>query len=291
MAEYLIGCGQITWRDLPEEEILADIARAGYDGAPPKLKPDVSADVVVKRYKEHGLRPAPPYFGASFWKREEEQTILGKARDIATFTRNIGCTELYVAAGGGGVQAPSGASRREVAGHVSADDTMSEAEFDQFARVLSEFSRITLEEGVRSCFHNHVGTVIETADELARLFARVDLDAVFLGLDTGHLAWAGDDVVAVCRQYADRIRTLHLKDIDEHVRRQGVEAKWDYDTFVHHGIFAELGEGSVDFPGILSILNDMDFEGWLIVETDVTQKPTALESATISREYLRSIGL
>ena len=29
----------------------------------------------------------------------------------------------------------------------------------------------------------------------------------------------------------------------------------------------------------------------MIVETDVTQRPTALESAQISREYLRSLGV
>jgi inosose dehydratase len=291
MTKYLIGCGQITWRGEPEDEILTDIARAGYDGAPPKLKPDAQASDVIRRYEQHGLRPAPPYFGASFWKAEEEASILGRARDAAKFTRDIGCTELYVAAGGGGYQAPSGASRAKVAGNVSADDAMSGEEFDQFARVLSELGRITLEEGVRSCFHNHVGTVIETAEELDQLFACVDSDAVFLGLDTGHLAWAGTDTVAVCRRYADRIKTLHLKDIDDRVRLQGVEATWDYETFTKHGIFAELGEGSVDFPEIISILNDAGFEGWLIVETDVTQKPTALESATISREYLRGIGL
>ena len=32
------------------------------------------------------------------------------------------------------------------------------------------------------------------------------------------------------------------------------------------------------------------FDGWLIVETDVTQQPTAYESARISREYLNTLG-
>lgn len=291
MAETLIGCGQITWKNVPDDEILADVALAGYDGVPPRLNLDVPASEVIERYDQRGLRPAPPYFGASFWKPAEEQTILDKARGIAQFVRELGCTELYVAGGGGGFQAPSGVTRSEVAGHVSADDAMPDAEFDQFARVLTEFGRMTLDEGVRSCFHNHVGTVIETADELDRLLSRVDPDVVFLGLDTGHLAWAGEDVVAVCRQYADRIKTLHLKDIDEDVRRRGVAEGWDYGTFTRHGIFAELGEGSVAFPSLISVLDDAGFAGWLIVETDVTQKPTALESATISREYLRTIGL
>ena len=144
---------------------------------------------------------------------------------------------------------------------------------------------------VSTCFHNHVGTVIETADELDPLLARADEAAVFLGLDTGHLAWAGADAAAICRQYTGRITTLHLKDVDDAVRREGAAAGWDYGTFTSRGIFAELGEGSVDFPAILADLEARDFDGWLIVETDVTQKPTALESATISRDYLRGFGL
>ena len=66
---------------------------------------------------------------------------------------------------------------------------------------------------------------------------------------------------------------------------------WNYGTFTDNGIFAELGEGSVDFPAIFATLRDAGFAGWAIAETDVTQKPTALESATISRAYLRGMGL
>ena len=291
MATYRIGCGQITWRDVPDEQVLAEIAQAGYEGAPPKLTPDIPATAVIARLEAHGLKPAPPYFGAPFWEPDEERGILDQAPAIARWARQLGCTELYVAAGGGGPQAPSGKNRRAVAGHVGPEDAMTEQELDQFARVLSEFAHLTHREGVTTCFHNHVGTVIETADELDGLLARADDEVVYLGLDTGHLAWAGADPVEVCRRYADRIRTLHLKDEDESVRQLGVAEQWNYDTFVRNGIFAELGEGNVDFPGILAVLESVDFEGWLIVETDVTQKPTALESATISRDYLRTLGL
>lgn len=291
MAKYQIGCGQITWKNVPENEILSDIAEAGYAGTPPKLNLETPPGDIIERFGRHGLKPAPPYFGAGFWKPEDEQTILGKAADIARFTKSVGCTELYVAAGGGGSQSPSGASRREIAGHVSAEDAMSDADFDQFARVLNEFARVTLDEGVHSCFHNHVGTVIETAGELDSLLSRTDDTTVLLGLDTGHLAWAGANPVEVCSKYADRIKTLHLKDINERVRKQGADAKWDYETFTSHGIFTELGEGSVNFPAIVAILDGVDFDGWLIVETDITQKLTALESATVSRQYLRTLGL
>jgi inosose dehydratase len=75
------------------------------------------------------------------------------------------------------------------------------------------------------------------------------------------------------------------------VRARGVAESWDYDGFSRHGIFAELGEGCVDLPGMVQVLQEAGFAGWLIVETDVTQKATPLESAIISRKYLRALGL
>lgn len=283
-----IGCGLITWRGEPEDEALADVVQAGYAGAPPRLRASDEVQDVLDLLGKHHLKPAPPYFGAPFWLAEAQDEIVETARDVARFARGLGCTELYVAAGGD-YTASNGKTRRQVAGHVSQDDAMSDAEFQQFATTLNAFAKVTAEEGVAACFHNHVGTVIETEDELERLLALTSPD-VWLGLDTGHLQWGGADAVAVCRKHFDRIKTLHLKDIDEQVRQEGVKAGWDYGAFVDHGIFAELGEGIVDFPALKSLLDDNGFSGWLIVETDVTQKPSALESATISRNYLKTLG-
>jgi len=79
--------------------------------------------------------------------------------------------------------------------------------------------------------------------------------------------------------------------VNNDVRRQGVSAGWSYGQFTEAGVFAELGEGMVDFPVILTALANTGFDGWLIVETDVTMKPSPLESATISRHYLTTLGL
>ena len=292
MEGVLVGCGQITWkRGTPREQVLTEIAQAGYDGAPAGPRPGRSAEETVELYAQYGLKPAPAYLGADFWKADQRDEILERARKLASFMRQVGCTELYVAAGGFDYTTVSGQTRSQLAGHVGSEDAISDAEYEQFARVLNEVGKITLEEGVRSCFHNHVGSVIETGEEIDRLFSLVDRDLVFQGPDIGHLAWGGVDVVQFCRDYAKSIKTMHLKDINPVVLKKGQEEKWDYQTFSEEGIFAELGEGFVDFPTVFDILRDAGFQGWIIVETDVTQKPTALESAIISRNYLKSIGV
>jgi inosose dehydratase len=287
----LIGCGQLTWTNVDSDQVMREIRDAGYDGAPGPLTLDRPAHEVVEWFAGFGLQPAPPYFAARFWDVADEADILAAARPVARYVRDLGCEDLYVAASGMEHPAPSGRTRRYAAGKVRPEDGMTGDELAQFAKALGAFAEATRAEGVASCFHNHVGTVVETAAELDRLLDSVDTDALWLGLDTGHSAWAGDNAVDVCARFRDRIRTLHLKDVDDAVRRRGVEAGWIYGQFTEAGVFAELGEGMVDFPAILTPLFDAGFDNWLIVETDVTMKPSAFESARISREYLASLGL
>jgi inosose dehydratase len=280
-----IACGQITWRGsgLPEDRVLAEIARAGYAGAPAG-RAERPARATLDLYARFGLAPAPGYLGAAYWEEAQAGAILHEATALARTMRELGCTELYVAAS----LTPE---RRLVAGRVRPQDGLSDAGYRRFAATLNRVGAATLAEGVRICFHNHVGSFIETRAEIDRLFALVDRELVFQGPDLGHLAWAGDDVVQFCRDYAGSIKTLHIKDIDPAVRAAGVAQGWDYQTCSDRGIFTELGTGMVDFPAVFAALAGTDFRGWVVVETDVTQRPTALESATISRDYLKGIGV
>ncbi len=261
------------------------IAEADYAGAPGDARSaDRSAQEILDLYARFGLRPAPGYLGGQFWVRDQADALVQAAADKARLMRELGCTELYVSAN----LTPE---RRAVSGHVGPGDILDDAGFAQFAATLNRVGEATLREGVRTCYHNHVGSFIETREEIDRLFALVDRSLVFQGPDTGHLAWAGADVVQFCRDYADSIKTIHIKDIDPRVLAEGVAAGWDYATFSERGIFCEIGEGLVDFPAIFAILEQAGFSGWVLTETDVTQKPSALESATISRNNLRRWGI
>lgn len=203
---------------------------------------------------------------------------------MAVASRELGLTELYVAS-------TFPAERWALAARITRENATSTEELKELGDLLSELGRVTLNEGINLCFHNHVGSTVETRDEIDRLFAQVDRGVLFQGADIGHLAWAGDDTVQFTKDYADSIKTLHLKDINPRVRAEGIVQNWDYWTFNRSGIFAELGEGMVDFPSLFDVLKSAGFKGWIVVETDVTTKATPLDSATISRKYLRTIGV
>src|SRR5438034_6353244 len=177
MRDILVGCGQITWirftsngpeRLASEEQVLSEIAQAGYDGAPASPERDRSAQETIELYSRYGLRPAPGYIGTAFWNKERRDEILERVRRHASFSRAVGCTELYVAPGGFDYVTRSGQPRNKLAGHVRPEDSLTDEEFQIFAETLNLVGAITLAEGVRSCFHNHVATVIETGKEFAR---------------------------------------------------------------------------------------------------------------------------
>jgi inosose dehydratase len=300
VAKIQIGCGQITWVRFgpngaewlaPEDDVLGQIAKAGYAGAPCGPEDNRSDAQTLAMYKRHGLIPAPAYYGTAFWEKSRRAEFVEKAKRYASFAAAAGCDTLYVAPGGFDYKTSRGLTRAQTAGHVTAADALTDEQYNVFAENLNAVGAATLAHGVSIAFHNHVGTVIETRAETDRLLALTDPKLVFLGPDTGHMQWAGDDAVEFIRDYAHRIKTVHLKDIDESVRARGAAAEWDYGTFTAHGIFAELGEGCIDFAAIIAALRAVDFSGWLITETDVTQKATPLESVTISRDYLRQFGL
>ena len=288
----LVGCGQITWRNRENDaQILSEIAQAGYDGAPFHVRRGETTAERMALYANHGLKPAPGYLSANYWEADRQAAIIERAQAMAQAHRQAGCTEIYIAPGGFDYVGGRGLDRRQVAGHVEPADGLPEDAYRQFAETLNRVGEITLREGVRACFHNHVGSVIETRAEIDHLFSLVDRSLVFMGPDTGHLAWGGVDVAEFCRDYATDIKTVHLKDIDPQVLAEGRANDWDYGTFADNGIFAELGAGFIDFPAIFEVLREAGFQGWLITETDVPQKATALESAIVSRDYLKQLGI
>ncbi len=290
MHEWLIGCGQITWpRDVSEEVVLADIAAAGYAGAPIGPKPATSAAERLSMWQRYGLQPAPGYIGADFWDPKKYSAIIAQTTSYAQFAREVGLTTCYVAANVDNTKVVNGRTRMQAAGHATTADGLTDAEWRQFIETTTEVATIMQAHGVTAAFHNHVGSFVETRAELDLLMAAVSPALLALGPDTGHMAWAGDDPVAMVNTYATRIVTMHLKDVNAAAAAKARADRTDYRGAERYGVWTELGQGSVDFPAIFATLSRARFAGWLIVETDVTQLATPLESALQSRAYLRTL--
>src|ERR1051326_4844949 len=124
------------------------------------------------------------------------------------------------------------------------------AEWTAFAAGADRVARAVLDEtGLRTVFHHHCAGYVETADEIARLLELTDPKTVGLVFDTGHYTYGAGHarVVEALERFADRVWYVHFKDCDAAVAARARAEGWDYFTALRHGVFCELGKGSVDF--------------------------------------------
>ncbi|MGH2627295.1 MAG: TIM barrel protein, partial [Anaerolineales bacterium] len=183
--------------------------------------------------------------------------------------------------------------RHEHAGRVKPENALSAEGWKGFVEGVTRIARAVRDgTGLRSAFHPHTGVWIETPEETRQFFDRTDPELVGLCFDTGHYRFGGGDPVAALREHAGRLWHVHFKDHDPSVSARSRQEGWDYDRSIEAGVFCELGRGDVDFPGALTVLKEIGYDGWIVVEQDVlpgTGSPK--ESAARSRQYLRSLGL
>jgi inosose dehydratase len=148
--------------------------------------------------------------------------------------------------------------------------------------------------GLKVAFHHHVGSHIETPEEVERLLALLPPAELGLCLDTGHYLFGGDDPMTILKRHLDRVWCVHLKDIDEARLSEARNQRLNFLAAVRNGVFARLGDGTIDFAAVLEALEDGGFDGWVVVEQDVLEggrgATTPLENAQAARQFLRSLG-
>jgi inosose dehydratase len=120
--------------------------------------------------------------------------------------------------------------------------------------------------GVEASLHPHMGTMIESGAETLRVVAGSHIG---LCVDTGHLAAAGADPVAIVAADPGRVRHVHLKDVDSALAAQVVAGSRTFAEAVRDGMFVPLGAGDVDVAGIVSSLEAAGYQGWYVLEQDV----------------------
>jgi inosose dehydratase len=141
------------------------------------------------------------------------------------------------------------------------------AQWREYGRRVTEFAKYTQDHGVRLAYHHHMGAYVETPDDVDRLMENVG-DAVGLLFDSGHMTFAGGDAVAMLDRYASRVCHVHCKDVRPEVIRLARNRDWSFLESVVNGAFTVPGDGAVDFPALIDILDRNAYRGWLVVEAE-----------------------
>lgn len=303
MFEVKIGSAPISWdvlsfggsktSGLTFSQMLDGIAAAGYEGTEIAVNGFFPADAESLRtaLKKRNLEAASSYVALTLEEEGALEQMIEHVDRVGERLAQFNSTEIIIA----GNSTPK---RLEIAGSVADDgsDGWNDVEWQRAAKALETIAICCKERfNLRTVFHHHTGTYVETPNEVARIMEMTDPALVGLCLDTGHYHYGGGDVVEATKSYADRIWYLHIKDIWPEklaqIRRERIHMRraWAMDPF------AELGQGCIDFPAFFDVLRSQGYQGWMIVEQDSVGRSqrdpswSPVESARQSRDYLRDV--
>ncbi|SDY47969.1 sugar phosphate isomerase/epimerase family protein [Herbiconiux ginsengi] len=268
--------------DLSPERLRAtftDIARAGYTAVHADVPPGLTPRAYGALLESYGLRPAPGYFGGFFDRPDERDDVVEDARRHAAAAAELGLDAMFIA------QHMCDARRARPA--IGVEPSAERVEI--MADGLELAAQAARAEGVTAALHPHVGSWIETEFEVRGVLDRSQGGALMFGPDTGHLAFAGMDAVALVADYRDRVAAIHLKDLDTMAAARVLEEGASYfDATRDHRVWAEPGAGALDLVAVLDAL-PTDFAGWHVVEVDLPKHGTPFDSAVLSRHNLLAL--
>jgi len=152
---------------------------------------------------------------------------------------------------------------------------------------LHHLGELAAEKGMKIVYHHHMGTGIQTTEEIDKLMELTNPNLVSLLFDTGHLVFSGENPIPVLKKHLPRIKHVHLKDIRPEVVARVKEEGLSFLEAVKAGAFTVPGDGSIEFDEVFTMLAASDYTGWFVVEAE--QDPAVanpLEYALKARRYI-----
>ena len=285
-----LGIAPIAWTndDMPDlgsentfEQCVSEMALAGFEGCEVGNKYPKDTQVLKKALDMRGLKIANQWF-SSFVLTEPMEKVEKDFIAQCNFLKAMGATRIGASEQSYSIQ---GQMNTPV---FDAKYVMNDSEWKKFADGMNRLGEIANSMGIRLVYHHHMGTVVQTAEEIDRMMDMTDPDKFALLYDTGHLAYCGQDYLAVLNKYAKRIAHVHLKDIRPEVVEKVKKEKLSFLQGVREGAFTVPGDGCIEFTPVFDVLDKSGYEGWMIVEAEQDPaKANPFEYALKARDYIR----
>jgi len=272
-----LGINPLSWTidDLPEvggetplETCLGEARAAGFEGVELGCKFPRTAPELRTALAPYGLALVSGWYSTNLLLRDAaaEFEAMRPHRELLA---DLGCEVVVVAE-----------TTRCIHGNrrarLSQRPVLAPADWPRFAERLDELGERLEGAGLRLAYHHHMGTVVQTEDEVDRLMDACD-ELVRLLLDTGHLTFAGGDPVRTATRHAERIAHVHCKDVRRFVLERSLNRDSSFLDAVLDGVFTVPGDGCVDFAAVLAPIARAQYGGWLVVEAE--QDPSVAPSA------------
>ena len=260
---FQIGCAAITWGD-DLTYAIDDISALGFKGI----------QLRANAYKIYGQKPQELYTLLQSKHLSLPVFSVGEANfntenDDKQVADLVAKAKFFAAVGGQYGQLTNGMRPRK-------GEAVTPALITKYAQMLNNIGGQIKELGITAVYHNHMGQLGETPQEIDAIMEQTDPDNVKFLLDIAHYWQGGGDPLHAFKKYRPRIPVVHLKDV-----RPDPEDSKKYK-------FVELGEGKAPVADFIELLQKSKYNGWAIVELDgVTDAgKTPVQCAQTSKKFL-----
>jgi inosose dehydratase len=156
----------------------------------------------------------------------------------------------------------------------------------EYGKRLDAFGAHLAKRGVRLAYHHHMGAYVQSPQDVDTLMS-VTGPEVGLLFDTGHITFGGGDAVEVLAKHVARVCHVHCKDVRASVMAMAQNRQWSFLESVLNGVFTVPGDGIVDFDGVIRLLAQHGYKGWLVVEAE--QDPAVAPSYRYAEKGHRAL--
>jgi inosose dehydratase len=270
---------------IPFGQIISEMALAGFEGTSRGGKYPLDPAVLKPELELRGLVISEPWVSTYFTIQDMyEQTLANFDRELR-FLLGMGTGDVVLAELGG-------SAHQQPIALVPNTPRFTNDQWKKLGDGLNALGEKARRHEIKMCYHHHMGTGVMTMEDVGRLAESTDPNLVSLCLDTGHLHFAGGDILEFIRLHSARIKHVHLKNVRQNVMDRVLSEKLSFKQAIQAGVFTVPGdpEGCLDFAAILKALAGKGFGGWLVVEAEQDPaKAPPLRYAKMARSYLREV--
>ncbi len=244
-----------------------------------------NSDQFLAQMKENGLATAEQYLDIACDENGPLPSADAHSQEIvdAAIRAKV---EMLVFAVDGTLERDIYAGRTHLGPHLN------ENGYQRLADHITKYALKAKTAGVRSSFHPHSATYIETPEETRKLMALLDYDLVGMCLDVGHWIVGGGDPVQGVIEYGKRVTHVHIKDVDPEVLKKLVAGEYErMDVAVEkYFLFVPAGDGALDLDGLFAELEKYDFSDWMMSEQDKAREPAEEKSGVSMRNIQAALN-
>lgn len=261
-----IGANPICWSnddlweiggDITVEQCLTEARDAGIEGMEKGHKLPEDGPALKALLASYGLDFVSGWYSTFLLERNADAEFAAAQNDLK-WRKEAGAKVLIVCECTRTVHGTQSAP-------LSTRPILTDAEWAVFLPRMTRFAELVKGYGLQLVYHHHMGTVVQTPEEVDRFMAGTG-PAVNLLLDTGHMTWGGGDAVAMAKKYADRIGHVHTKDVRAPIAEKALKEDWSFLNAVLEGVYTVPGDGKIDFVGVFKALPT--YSGWVILEAE-----------------------